>query len=133
MLLTFGFQIITHRFFYLFVSHFIPRCIIIHTHYLLFGFYHNVILYLVNYTHATVFPNVNATHSNLSVSKYTHVLYFSVPISHYAFGFFWQSWCWESYFWLSHPSSPDVRGESGWLIPSPTKNSPANITHLVAS
>jgi hypothetical protein len=45
-------------------------------------FYHHVILYLVNYTHATVFLNVNATSGNLSVSKYTQVSYFSVQISH---------------------------------------------------
>jgi hypothetical protein len=43
---------------------------------------------LTNYTHATVFVNVNATRGNISVSKYTHDLYFSVKISHNAFGFF---------------------------------------------
>jgi hypothetical protein len=51
-------------------------------------FYHHIILYFVNYTHTTVFVNVNATRSNISVTKYTHDLYFSVQISHYAFVFF---------------------------------------------
>jgi hypothetical protein len=51
----------------------------------------------------TVFVNVNATRSNISVSKYTHDSYFSVQISHYSFGFFLQSWRWESYWIFTLP------------------------------
>jgi hypothetical protein len=38
--------------------------------------YHHVILYFLNYTHTTVFVNLNATWGNGSVSKYTLVLFF---------------------------------------------------------
>jgi hypothetical protein len=84
-------------------------------------------LYLVNYTHATVFVNVNATRGNISLSKYTHGLYFSVQISHYAFGFFFAELALGIIFLAI--SSIFTCCETGWLIPSPTKKSTADITH----
>jgi hypothetical protein len=70
-------------------------CTIIHMHHLLSGFLpsHNF-KFSILYT-CDSFLNVNATRGNISVSKYTHDSYFSVQISHYAFGSFLQSWRWE--------------------------------------
>ncbi len=130
-LLTFGFQITTRRFL-IFLHHtYIFSCITILTHHLTSGFLPSLNIVSHKLYTCNIRVNVCATRGSTSVSKYTHDPYFSAWISHCAFGFLSAELALQIIF-LAILSIFTWR-ESGWLIPSPTKKSPANITHLVAS